>query len=349
MIVLFLLGGCGGKEESTPAELLNLRVVGLWADHPEVSLEQVFTGQVSTVSVRSIDFHPGDLTDVRSPRSYEWTVCFSLGAFVRFECLDPSLALNVTTTVGQLDIPMDPESLFSLFPEALGDKLKDDEDSKAMTQALEAMTDGEKTASEVCPEGVGAACSDAMKCGDGLICDEGACAAFPALSPIPLAVRVRVRTEDGQERIAARSIGLRFAGEVNTNPGFSQFSLGMGTLDLPPVTDADYDCVQVGPFHQSIDEIPMSATVDENSMQIIKYLDGLECLEESEAERAFISWFTTGGRLENGSGTADYNENLLTLEKPSETTRVYIALRDGRNGLTMSCLEFDRTRVSQRE
>jgi hypothetical protein len=92
-VAMLMACGCSGEDEDGPENLETLRVIGLWTETPELHLTDLLSGQVAGLSVHSIDFHPDDLAGRRVMRTYQWTVCFSLGALVKFACLDESRLL----------------------------------------------------------------------------------------------------------------------------------------------------------------------------------------------------------------------------------------------------------------
>ena len=146
---------------------------------------------------------------------------------------------------------------------------------------------------------------------------------------------------DGQARHGARALNLRLSGESNQNPALDAVEIRGQKIELLPMEDSESPCTQMGPFGVGLDEIPLTALVDESSLDSTEYADGTQCIEVDEASDVYLSWFTTLGSLDNEAGSLEYNENLLkNLPAEAQPARIYLAIRDGRGGLSISCLEY---------
>ena len=334
-----LCTACGGRDGDGPSKLNDLRVLGLLTDTPEFELVSLFEMPDQTLAVSVIDFHPSDVSGEQVDRRYTWQLCFSLGALAKFDCLADDKVLEMTTDAPSMGLTLDTATLLGLIP---------DEFLTAEQSPFSTMMDAGQTSDAVCPDGLGETCSVDDDCQLGLSCSSGVCEPIPATSPVPLIVRVTVESSDEQVVTAARTIGLRFTGELNRNPKFAAFEIGMGRLDATELMPADDGCLQLGPFDSTILRLPIKANFDDSSLQSYPYVDDGVCREGDEFESAFVSWYSTSGTFENQVVTTEYSDNELEFETPTaQTVRVYASLRDGRNGLAMTCFEFDRVETQQ--
>lgn len=97
------LGGCGDDGFDKAQELSSYRVLGIGAAQPELTPASPVT------ELTVFDFHPADVVpgQERPPTRYTWRVCLvSLGSFVQYECLDPSLEVPLAGagTTATLDL-----------------------------------------------------------------------------------------------------------------------------------------------------------------------------------------------------------------------------------------------------
>jgi len=332
--------GCDDQDEALPSELSSLRIIGLLSSESDLDINEVFTGTSQPIKVGIVDFHPDDLEGDRVERDYTWEVCFSVGAFTRFDCLDDTRKLTFSGHDPFIEIPTDAVTIFSLFPDIPDADPMDDESSEDSNMSLpEGFALGHSVS---CTSDLGAACNETEACPDGLFCDEGRCTALPVTIPVPLIVRVTVDTPDGQSRTGARSINLRLAGSKNENPSVLSVDIRGQQVPLMQMENSTSPCASIGPFAVGLDRIPMSAIVDEARLEKVKYADGVECREDDEADDVYLSWYTTVGRLKNEAGSLEYADNEVN-DLPSEvmSARLYLAIRDGRGGLAISCLDYE--------
>ena len=159
------------------------------------------------------------------------------------------------------------------------------------------------------------------------------------MSPLPLVIKVRGKTQSGETREAARSLPLRLYGDLNENPAIRSIGIGDGELTFPNVFEGS--CTRVGPFVPELDEIPLTLQLDDGRFEDYSSFDGVECLARRESEDFTVAWYTSLGDLERGIGGSGSIENTLMFEPPSSTSRIYMVARDGRGGLAVQCIQMD--------
>jgi hypothetical protein len=64
------------------------------------------------------------------------------------------------------------------------------------------------------------------------------------------------------------------------------------------------------------------------------------CRMATEENSMFLSWYASGGELERGLGRLDGLENQLNLPEDPAQVRVFAVLRDGRGGLSTTCIDI---------
>jgi hypothetical protein len=323
--------GCGGGDDDVIESLQRFRVIGMTSSAPDISFWNVLLGASEQVELGVVDFHPDDLLGERVGRTYEWTACFSVGAITKFACLDPDKALTHTSTDGRFDLELNAAALLALVPEIL---LEDTESEEETPNPV----DDVPKAVEPCPEGSGTSCATDQDCAESLTCGDGHCAPGPPVSPIPLIIRVQITSESGEVVEAARTIQLRFLGDTNQNPALGTLKVGGGTVALQDTRDG---CTPLGPFDSGIGEVPFEFVPDTLGFDTYAAYRFNECIEVDEADDAIISWYVSRGSLSNALGALDFPKNTLTLDDEAGPVRMYLSLRDGRNGLVTSCLDFE--------
>ena len=293
---------CEEDKVAGPSELSSYRILGLVADQPDVAIEDIIAG--------------GD---------YEWTVCFSIGAAARFDCIDASRTLRHKGTNPAYTFTLDAETLVSLLPENLS----------AMFGDPTNIAGGQTSFCDPIDQRV---CNDEISCDAGAMCILGQCAALPHTSPVPLVIRVEGRPGDESGRVAARIIDLRFFGEPNTNPVLtalrpadqtSMIASNEGTCDVFPMPDIMND------------EIPLDVIIDPDSGESFQSRSAQGCSDESENDSLLVSWYTSQGEFQRDRTNSGENENTIEFEEPiTSPIRIYAALRDGRRGLTIKCIDL---------
>lgn len=371
VIVLSLLGllGCGGDEFAEAKELESYRMIGLTGvrivddDRPEspapdVYLDELLTPDGVEVSVRLVDFDP-EGTSYR----YRHTLCLSVGAPTRFECLVPETALvcgeGVDASPGCAADGAD--ATFQLNLTTVG--------------GLLGVLGGDPTASG---EGSTSATDcDALLAGLGDAVD-AAQAGCPTSFPIPLIVRTDVIGTDGASvTTAARSVRVRIPPEflgtflaecgvsiepssasppsvmdatcmedvggrpLNRNPAVASVVVGEQT----EVVGADQsECLQFPNAGVPGTELSISVNLSPCSIeQFLAYssLDGCVVRSEADLGSAAVAFFADAGELLFGNRRLDVAETTLTLPELTGLTRVYIAVRDGRSGLDVVCADIE--------
>ena len=336
VLLISLAAGCGRSDENTVENLNKLRSLGLLSSHPDVSLSALLSGQNIPLEVTSIDFHPEDLGEAVPQRAYEWTLCFSVGPLLKYECIDDALSVRANTTEPVFTYDINYASLMELLPP----EFFEGADGEGSDEFL--LSTGDELTS--CPAEVGRPCDPSNECEDGLVCVENVCNLPPSISPIPLVVRAVISVASGESVTVARAINLRFTGVDNRDPAPGALEIGSGRLNLIDVREG---CQTVGPFAPGLGEIPLAFEASDGSWDTyLDYREG-QCVEVNESADAFISWYVSGGKLERPVGTLDFAENTLDLgSELEEPFRLYVAQRDGRNGLVLSCVDFEVTPAS---
>jgi len=334
LVLVSSLIGCGGEKDDGPENLSRFRVIGVTSSAPDVSLFEVLLGQPAELELGVVDFHPGDVLGRAVGRTYEWTACFSIGAITKFECLDPEKVLKHTSTDGSFNLTLDTSTLLTLIPELLlGDKESDGDESPDLMEEMEADKEADP-----CPEGAGNGCSTDDDCDSGLTCVEEHCAPGPSVSPIPLIVRVKVTSDDDEVIEAARTVQIRFLGDNNKNPAPGSLKIREAVVPLKSVSEG---CTPLGPFDTAVGSIPLEYVADSDVFDTYTDYRFNECADVNETDEAIISWYASRGSLENALGALDFPKNELSLEEEAGTVRLFMSLRDGRNGLIVSCVDLE--------
>ena len=329
--------GCSGRKEGGPAKLDRLRILGILSDRNEIPFEDLVDGSAGVVTVGVIDFHPSDLTDMPIVRRYRWQLCFSLGSLAKFECLAPDNALESEDMEATTEFTLDASAILQLIPPELL--------SLASELGTGVTPSSEDRRAATCPDRLGDSCEASSDCDVGATCESGICVGLPAISPIPLVVRVTVTDAEGEAVTAARSINIRFSGAANQNPRLGEMSIGDGQFQPKALTALDRTCSTVGPFDSAISQVPLEMAFEPAAFERYASAGGDECTIRDEADSMFVSWFTTNGAFDNNITTPDYQDNKLFLDDESpQRVRLYAAIRDGRGGLELTCLEFVRAR-----
>ena len=218
-----------------------------------------------------------------------------------------------------------PQALFDAVEEADSGEVGDEQEGDV------------KPGIDPCPMGSGASCRSTDDCDDGLTCTGGLCDPGPAVSPIPMVVRVRVTTDSGASMAAGRVINLRFLGKPNLNPKPGRLKVRSGSIEL---SDALTGCAELGPFGAGLDEVPLEYVADDDGLESYATYRSNECAEVDESDEVLISWYTSQGRLDNALGSLEFARNVLTPEPDGDLARLYVAIRDGRGGLVVSCVDL---------
>ncbi|MGC6419040.1 MAG: hypothetical protein ACON3Z_18080 [Bradymonadia bacterium] len=335
LILLGLALGCSGRKEGGPAKLDRLRILGILSDRNEIPIEDLVLGSAGVLTVGVADFHPSDLTDAPIERRYEWQLCFSLGSLAKFECVSPDNTLEPVGMEATTEFNLDSSAISRLIPPEFLALVGD------LSAGMAPPNYDGTTAT--CPERLGDTCEASSACAAGATCADGICVGLPAISPVPLVVRVTVTDAEGEAVTAARSINIRFSGAANQNPRLGGMSIGEGQFQPKALTAIDQTCSTVGPFDAAISQVPLAMNFEPAEFERYASADEDECTIRDEADSMFVSWFTTNGAFENNITTPDYRDNKLFLDDDAPLrVRLYAAIRDGRGGLELTCLEFVR-------
>ncbi len=350
LIGLGVLTGCDSEKEYAARDLRDLRVLGLLADQPEVSIEQLlpafnhafapddsFSPTVLS-RVRIVDYHPMDTESSTVARSYSWLMCFSLGGFTRFECLTDSQIFPAAGPELAVTDVMIVNAVLSLF----SDGGEDDEAGIPLPSPETLM--GSDTCMSVPPD----ACTADSDCAEGGFCEFGVCAAVPDVLSIPLVIRTRVESEDGQVREAVRSLPVRLRGALNQNPVLQALKVDGRVLNFTGVDG----CLRVDEVDFST-TIQLEAVLAESAIEAFESIEDGQCTMTTEEDSTFVSWYSTAGELDQGLGRPDNLENEFSgyesdvygekIVEELDRARVYIAVRDGRAGSSISCIDFVST------
>ena len=150
-------------------------------------------------------------------------------------------------------------------------------------------------------------------------------------------VRVRATTENGTTKTAGRVLNLRFFGSPNQNPMPGRLKVRSGSIGL---SDALNGCQELGPFGAGLDEVPLEYLADETSLETYRTYQYDSCAEIDESDEVLISWYTSEGKLDNALGSLEFPRNALKPSLDSASTRLYLSVRDGRGGLSISCVDL---------
>ena len=359
--------GCGGEEFAEANELESYRMLGLLgtrsaaADRPEspapdLYLDEVLSPRGVEVAVEMVDFDPKGVR-----REYRHTLCFSVGAATRFECLAPE---SVLTCGSGVETPMGcvadgPRAVFQLTPATAGGLL-------GLLGGSETGGGGEADAG----------CAELTATMGRLL--EVARSGCPVSLPLPLVARTEVISPDGAIRVAARTVKVRLPIEF-IEGALAQCGVEVGeAVDISPAPGADHACMEdVGgrplnrnPAVEAItvgerraveadaatgclrfpaagrpgDTVPITVTLSSCSVErFLAYseVDGCKVVNEADLGSAAMTFYADGGTLLYGDRRLDVGETALTLPDAAGFTRIYVAVRDGRNGLDIGCADIE--------
>jgi len=206
---------------------------------------------------------------------------------------------------------------------------------------------------------------------------EAAQAGCPVSFPIPLIVRTEVIGPDESVRVAARSIKVRLpTAFLETALSGCGVTFPPATETAPAgMDDACMEAVDGRPLNRNpsvaaisvdartestIDEetgcflfpgvgVPgadVSISVELSPCSIERFLaysslDGCVVRSEADLGTAAMSFYADTGTLLFGNRRLDVAETQLTLPDLPGLTRLYIAVRDGRNGLDVACADLE--------
>ncbi len=304
LYVFMVFVGCDNPDVRKTSELEGFRVLGLRTTPHVIELNASF--DVLTVEV--IAFAEQEAT------AYEWTLCASLGALDRFECIPDTPTLTGQSTSAQWSIPFN-TSVFGALE----------------TSEVQATLDA--WVPPVCPDYELIACDAQRTCPSGALCVGETCRSPTELYPIQFIVRVQpiLGTEEGIP--AALSIPIRAGTSNNTQIQ----ALGLTVDDTEMVPMRNGDCTTLVLSHRSAKPIAIALSVDASSLDSFTTARDDMCIEGSELETGTVSWFAQGATLQKSISSLDDPTNEMEIESESKSITLYGILRDGRGSLDYVC------------
>ena len=299
-----ILLACDNPDVRKTSELEGFRILGLRSSPHIIELN----ANVERLDVEVIAFAADDII------GYEWTLCASLGALARFECIPDTPTLTGQSSSSTWTIPFSQAALASLG---------------GMT--TETMNGG--WVAPICPDYELIGCVESQQCPIGALCLEGACRSPTEVYPVSLIVRVEPIAANGNEISGALTLPIR-AGRSN-NTSITAMSLKIGALQ----SDASRSdtCANLTLPTRPAQPVTVSLVFEEESIDTFtRAADGV-CVEQSELTTGSISWFATGAALQRPISDLDDPSNELELESDSEAFTVYGVIRDGRGSLDYIC------------
>lgn len=307
LCVLTMLMGCNNPDIRKTSELESFRILGIRTSPHVIELNT----DLERLTVEVIAFSPDLAT------GYNWTLCASLGALDRFECIPGSPTITGQSLSRTWSIPFS-QTIFARADSA------DSTDTQTLSEGWVA---------PLCPDYELIECDDAQPCPVGGICLKGACRSPTELYPIEFIVRVEPITTSGSEIPAALTIPIR-AGRSN-NTSINATGLQIDSLQTQATIDGV--CESLGLIERPTEPVAVSLLFDEASIDgFTSAFDGV-CQEETELTTGYVSWFAKGATLQKSISDLDDPSNELELETDSESFTVYGVIRDGRGSIDYLC------------
>jgi hypothetical protein len=304
LCVLTFSMGCDNPDIRKTSELEGFRILGIRTSPHVIELN----ANIERLTVEVIAFLPDDVT------GYNWTLCASLGALARFECIPDSPSFSGQSSSSTWSIP---------FPQA----------ALASLDAADAQTLGDGWTAPLCPDYELIQCDEAQQCPVGALCLEGACRSPTELYPVSFIVRVEPIVAGGNETPAALTVPI-LAGNSN-NTSINATALKIGPLQTETV--ASDACANLILPERPKQPLAVSLFFDEASIDSFTRASDGVCLQQSELTTGSISWFATGATFQKSISDLDDPSNELELEADSEAFTVYGVIRDGRGSLDYMC------------
>ncbi len=368
VFIVAALPSCGGEEFAEANELESYRMIGLAgvrstvderpeSPAPDLYLDEIFSPDGVEVSIQMVDFDPEG-----ADRRYRHTLCLSVGAPTRFECLAPESALRCGHGVEASEgcVADGPRAVFQL--------------NLATTAGLLAILGGDPGAQGETGD-QGADCAAILDGLGSLV--EAAQAGCPVSFPIPIIVRTEVIGPDESIKVAARSVKVRLpqsfletalsgcdvtfpSTPVMPSSGMDQACMeevdGRARNRNPSVTaitvgdrtetevDSETGCLRFPAAGVIGAQVPISVSLSPCSVErFLAYstLDGCVVRSEADLGPAAMTFYADSGELLFGNRRLEEGETKLTLPLLPGLTRLYVAVRDGRNGLDVACADIE--------
>ena len=155
---------------------------------------------------------------------------------------------------------------------------------------------------------------------------------------LPVMLEATVTT-GGKQLRAVKRVVLSENSDPNRNPPAPSFEFGGQLVQADP--DAPWSCVSAGGsalIARARREIELAPTVSDGSEPWIdryRVIDAQGHVQE-RSERAYYSWFSTGGNFEQQTTKAPLRNQLWTTPSAPEHQRLWLVIRDGHGG-TSAC------------
>ena len=298
--------GCENAEVRKSSELESLRILGLKLSPHVIELDKA----VDSLSVEIIGFETSKASD------FEWTLCASLGAVDRFECLPDTPTLTGRSDAHQWAIPFS-TAVFAEGTDLLVSEFEFD------------------WIPPICPDYELLACADQSECSEGAICIAEGCRSPTEVFPIQLVLRVVPFMDEEEMLPAAVTIPIRATTATNTAIKIDSLTLD-GQAVTSPLNEAG--CHQVAMTRPQRPLI-LSVDVAEESIDAFQSEEDGLCIQRTERETGIVSWFSKGASIQTSVTDLETPETSLEIEANGETpVVVYGVLRDGRGSLDARCL-----------
>lgn len=306
LCLLSPLVGCDNPDVRKTSELEGYRVLGLRTTPHVIELNASF----DALDIEVIAFSAQEAT------AYDWTLCASLGALDRFECIPDTPKLTGQATSAQWSIPFNQEAFA-----ALGN--------------AESLTTVESWVAPLCPDYELVACDAGRLCPSGALCVDETCRSPTELYPIQFIVRVQPILGEKEGIPAAVSVPIR-AGTSNNS---QVRALALTVDDTELMNTESGACATLALSAQATDPIAVAVSFDASSLDTFTTAIDETCTPSTELETGSVSWFAQGATLQKSISNLDDPTNEIELEPESESMTLYGVLRDGRGSLDFICVE----------
>ena len=305
LAVLMTSMACDNPDVRKTSELEGFRILGIRTSPHVIELN----ANLEQLTVEVIAFSADGIT------RYDWTLCASLGALTRFECIPDTPSFSGQSPSSTWSIP---------FPQA----------ALASLDSTDAQTLSDGWSPPLCPDYELIECDESQQCPVGGLCLDGACRSPTELYPVSFIVRVEPITADGNEITAALTIPIR-AGSSN-NTSINAMALKIDSLQSE--TLAGDTCANLTLPERPTQPITVSLVFDEASIDSFTSASDGVCVGQSELTTGSISWFANGGTFQRPISDLDDPSNELELDADSDAFTVYGVIRDGRGSLDYTCV-----------